>query len=649
MRCFGGGDAHRVACPSSGGASAALLTRPLPLFVEVNPSVPAPNVPVVAAMLRRSVGWVIVVVVGALAFSATELADPDIWWATAAGKFFLEHGAAPPVAFYGEHGCYDAEPLDQVLAWSLFGAVHARFGLWGLFILRAAFAVAIGLVVAFALRRSLGWPYAVASSGLVLAALSFRLSVRSELWTLLLLPLVLALFFHLVERRHTRMRIAAVLAALTALQLAWTTFHGAFPLGPIAALAATAGIVIDRARREAFVRAALGLLALGLGVLLSPDGVAALLAAGIERDIARAGGFAEWAPLLPALVEADTYRDPSYVAFLILFSAWLACLGRRPRQSPFWSRWLVGAPLFLLAFDATRASTYAALSAVAWLPILARPSSGGTSGRRAYFFLALVAALALARLSSSPLMRHGIDVEALVPARLTPSDASRTAKRLGLNGLLFTRLHLGNWFLLENYPRVRVVWTGRRTYTVACMMHLLRARADPAGSFEQARVRFGFDLVLVDHHVEDALFRFLVDGGWHLLHFDARFSLFSETRKTLGSSPALSPPEALAAAVDKEPLSGPGRAAILVQAAQKLAYVGHYEEAIGLFTAAAERAPERVEVRLESARLLVHLGRVQEARAVVGPFSAEPAVQAFLATLPRGDVLDATEGEQAVE
>ncbi len=590
------------------------------------------------ALRGRALGWLLVVVVFAIALSATELADPDIWWATAAGRYFLEHGAAPPIAFYGEHGCYDAEPLDQVLAWSLFGGVHARFGLWGLFVVRAAFAIGVALLLALALRRRLRWPAAVASSGLVLTALSYRLSVRSELWTFLLLPVVLALFLRLVERAGSRARNAALLAVLVVVQLAWTVFHGAFPLGPLIALAASAGLLLDRAPRDALVRAALGVCALGLGVLLSPDGVAALLVAGVEREIARAGGFAEWAPLWPALLRPGSYRNPSYVAFVVLFGAWLLCLARRREHERFWSRWLVAAPLFVLAFDATRASAYASLSAIAWLPLLARPSPAGEGGqrsRRALLLVGLVAALVLARLSSSPLVRQGADLEALVPARLTPRDASLALKRLGLEGLLFARLHLGNWILLENHPRVRVLWTGRRTYTLACMNELLAARNDPAASFERARERFGFNLVLVDNAEEDALFRFLVDAGWPLLHFDLRFSLFMLPPAAGEAAPplTLAPYEELAGAIDKEPLSDAGRATVLVRAAQKLAYVGHYDAALALFAAAKVRAPASSWVRFELAKLLAHLGRSAEARAAVSGFAEEPAIKAFLAAL----------------
>lgn len=573
----------------------------------------------------------------ALAFSATELADPDIWWATAAGRYFLEHGIAPPVAFYGEHGCYDAEPLDQVLAWSLFGGVHARFGLWGLFVVRALFTIAIALVTALALRRSFRWPVAVAGSGLILAVLSFRLSVRSELWTLLLLPVVLLLFQRLLEGGLSRARTAALLGALVVVECAWATFHGAFPVGPLAAGAAFAGLLLDRAPRDALGRATLGLIALGLGIVLSPDGIAALLVAGVERDIARAGAFAEWAPLLPALLKGETYRNPSYVAFVVLFLAWLACLARR-RQPLFWSRWLVAAPLFVLAFDATRASPYAALSAVVWLSLWAHAAERRLAGRVPYYLLALVAALALARLSTSPLVRQGPQLEALVPARLTPRDAASAAKRLGLEGLLFTRLHLGNWFLLENVdespPPIRVLWTGRRTYTLACMEQMLAARRDPAGAFEAARARFGFDLVLTDNPAEDPLFRYLVDRGWRLAHFDVRYSLFLAPARDPVSTLSLAPPDVLAGSVDGELLSPLARAGLLLQAAQKLAYLGRHDDALVLFATAAERAPASAAVRLEGAKLLAHLGRIQEARAILRPFAGEPAVRAFLDGLP---------------
>jgi len=164
----------------------------------------------------------------AIAASATPIRNYDYWWHLATGRYILEHRAVPrvdPFSFTaGGAAWLDHEWLFQVLLY----LGHTSLGPAALCLMKVGAVLLLGRMMAGHLRRE-GYGPAGAAVLLLPAFLgaSFRLDVRPEMATLVLAPLAL----HCVLRARETGR-AAPLAAVPLLVALGANLHPGILLVP---------------------------------------------------------------------------------------------------------------------------------------------------------------------------------------------------------------------------------------------------------------------------------------------------------------------------------------------------------------------------------------------------------------------------------
>jgi tetratricopeptide (TPR) repeat protein len=218
-------------------------------------------------------------VVTAFLLGCYEMADSDVWWHLAGGRWILEHRQVPgldPFTF----GSADRLWVD--VHWSfevLLAGAYRLGGVAGL-VLTAATGGALAVLAAVTARRS-GWPAAVSVLCWLpaLVLVSWRFDPRPEIFSLLYLSLFLAVLWR-VERRP------ALVWLLPGLEVLWANTQGLFVLGPVvvALFVATRGarLLWDRRRgrlawgpeaRRWWTHVGSAALAVGAAVFVNPYGL----------------------------------------------------------------------------------------------------------------------------------------------------------------------------------------------------------------------------------------------------------------------------------------------------------------------------------------------------------------------------------------
>ena len=226
----------------------------------------------------------------------------DVWWALAAGRYILEHGAVPRVDVfsytYSGAPWVNGEWLSQVL----FYAIYRWGGGVSLAVFKIAMAAAFYAVAAWmAWRRSGSLVCAVAVTASVVGCRTF-FDIKSDLFlfagTLALMAIVDA------YRRGARTTSLVVLPVMFAL---WVNLHFSFVygLGVLGLLAGTEVVkawlrlpgALPGARAWPLVGAAIAAL---LACLVNPYGIHALTYpfAILDRGNAWRAGVTEWLPTL---------------------------------------------------------------------------------------------------------------------------------------------------------------------------------------------------------------------------------------------------------------------------------------------------------------------------------------------------------------
>jgi hypothetical protein len=200
---------------------------------------------------RISLVWLLLPIVGAVAFTLTTTISPnDFWWHAAVGRWIAHHSRIPVTNLYAwsvppsTHYTYQnwlAEWLIfQVLRW---GGISAIF-LWR----SAAVAVTFAILAMVAMRRakrvtndsSADWDsihFASAARAcalalfISLAMIALNLDARPQTFALPFFALTVALLFELPYLQGWRAALAA--AALAAVTVLWANFHGSFFMAPV--------------------------------------------------------------------------------------------------------------------------------------------------------------------------------------------------------------------------------------------------------------------------------------------------------------------------------------------------------------------------------------------------------------------------------
>ncbi len=455
--------------------------------------------------------------------ATTDLQDPDIWWNVAAGENLVRYGVLPPIERWGEHGCLKYFPYELRVFHAAVGVAweHGRY--LGIYLLKCACVLAMAAIHVLALRRALPLSGALGGAALILLATAYRTTVRGETFAHVLFPLAL-LAFDRVASSRTLPQTAAWCAALLGVHITWSWSHGSFPVAFAFPLAGWVGAVMDRAGRARLARITAGAATLGVTVLIHPYGLTPFAAAIEDRAIAKTLGFKEWTPTIEALFEG--WREPSLMALVILLALLvLAIVSARQAPDRAW-RSLVGLGFFVVGLGDIRNLPIFAASGVIWLPMLSHIDARRWRAVQALGAAGVIVTVVALAPASPWVSGRVASTRELVPTKMAPFHALDTARALGVEGRIFARITVSNWILLHENPRLRVIWSGRTTYTPECGLALARARSGDAEAFAAAHARYAFDAVLVEHVVEPDLFDMLAAQGWHLASFDLRFALF---------------------------------------------------------------------------------------------------------------------------
>ncbi len=379
------------------------------------------------------------------------LHDPDTYLHIAAGRWMLAHAALPSADPFSHSLASAPWVAGEWLGEVVLAAIYAASG-WGgeVVVTAACFALTIGLLTGFLLRRMPPLPAAIAALAGAMLVLPHLLA-RPHV---LALPLLVAWCGALLAARDDSR--PPPWAALP-LMVLWANIHGSFMFGlALAGFAAAEAVLYpspgqsrgQEARRWAgFVAAA------ALAALITPNGLAGVLQPlRLIAMPALQSGFVEWRP-------ADLVDFPA-LGLWLLGAAALAVLCRRRLAA---SRLVLLLGLAHMALAHVRHADLLGLIAPLALagalgPALAAamaPAAGSRLLRGAAALarparlpaIALVLTLAVA--ASLPVLRHP-------PPRsgdaVTPDAALAAARRLGLSGPVFNSEAFGGYLIFSGVP-----------------------------------------------------------------------------------------------------------------------------------------------------------------------------------------------------
>lgn len=536
------------------------------------------------------------VVLVALFVAWKPVSDPDTWWHVAAGEWMRTHGGgdAPPLGFFGAHGCDDATPMDYRLGFPVFGWLWSIGGPAAL----VAFCILVTLALSIAMWRvvlpALGPAQAAVWGAATAIVVGTRMAARTEAFSYLLLLALFAILPLIQSPQSSRRRLVVGCALIAALFLAWPELHSGVVFGVVALGAALVEGAVGRRTPWPQAVAALGVAV--AAILLSSHGMALLAGAPLERSIAREVlAVAEWtSPITQALRGRS---DPTLTIGLVLAVAFgVAAFGPAlPRLRGV----VVGSAFLALALEASRNIAVFGLSGICWLPRLATLKPRVRGG------LAVAAALAAASTLVAIGMARGVAFDvgerALLSDEQAPLSASRFAEHAGLQGRVFGGFSNLNYLMVAN-PELSPIWTGRRTFERGCGEMLIGAEVSPERFYKQADDRWSFDHVLVRVPAEETLFRWLVEHDWQLVFLGSRDAWF--VRPEAEAPPrriAMTPEELLAG--ERQSLPRKHRATLLLRGCQRLAFAGMLQEALGLCVSATQEDPDDPALQQELARL----------------------------------------------
>jgi tetratricopeptide (TPR) repeat protein len=600
------------------------------------------------SQLRHS-GWVVAAV--AFVVALKRIADTDVWWHLAAGRWMWEHHAVvtvDPFALTGPGAPWVSLTWGYELlcygAWSLGGAA-------GVGVLHAAAAAGaavfawklLGLLLegASPLQRA-------ASEGLWLGSLLLvdpRWKNRPEVFTHLC---GMALIWALAEFRATRISGRALVAFIAVAQVFWANTHGAFLLGPLIVGAYAAASLLEKrsssdSRGMLFWAAGAALLAcfaqprgwtgveaaLGLGRALSDPTLRGWIVEAMSPFAGAWGfdttAFCLFAVLAPLATFVRRRRDSLAPFAISLLLAALAASARR------------NAALFTLwtaPFVAEAVGAWLAAGPLApWLEPLPAAAARASSGVAA----ALVALLAMTGVHRGPHAEFGTGVDALI----APVEAAEFLARLPTPPRAFAGEETAD-YLMFAVPGYRS-YVDTRHAEVQTREQRARYReilANPPLLSDEAR-KLDLDTLILRHTTleEWPLFGEIArNPRWRLAHLDPDVAVF---RRSDGNSEdsgdavnvALARARAglgAAAAQDKH------RSLLLIGDA--LLQMGHTEEASRAVSAALALDPAAPDGQAAECRLkfwvFAHAPRKGDVPASAG--LAETAWQACVQALSLG-------------
>jgi len=433
-------------------------------------------------------------VVFGLACGAFEITNTSIGWHLASGRWMIEHRQVldHDVFSFTSGGVewVDHEWLFQILAAALFDLGGAPL----LVIMRMLIVAALMLLlVRIGTSSGLDPPLALVLAALCVLAARPRFFLRPELFTLLLLPLVMWLF---AQRRHQRWWPLSLVAVMAL----GANLHGAILVAPILISVWFAGEVLDQLIRRRIDRSALfsgviGVAAAFLAPLLNPHGWLIWTVPFRLAEMVRQPHIPnpEW--IAPGPADA-----PALFLALALAAVVLVVGGRAPQQ------WLTTGATAALALKHIRniglffvLLPQSVAPALARWPIFAADATTSSTRRktRLALCLTLVAALALAAVAR-PWPRAGFTFA----ERWYPDRAWQFLTDQGLlEGRLYNDVRFGGWLILRGSPERQVFLDDRNEIHEPLLEEIweIFGRSD-VGAWEGLLERWQIDTVLLRYH-----------------------------------------------------------------------------------------------------------------------------------------------------
>lgn len=254
---------------------------------------------------------------GALRATQPVLGGPDPFWHWDLGRRILESGLVreDPYSFLTE-----GQPwiLNQWATEALIGVVDRFFGLPGVAVLGSVVVLAVYAVVGWHMWRRSPSLLTVGLLGLVYMAGMSNLSLRGNLFTYLLLPLMLAEL-----RRDGGPRLLVVVG----LMVAWTNLHAGFLFGPLLAIVDGLGrvAVAPPSDRRTTARRRVTVLVVALAATVVTPYGPSLLVQVLDLSAGGVGsGITEWA--------APTLTAPTVLPYTALMGLSLVAVATANRR-----------------------------------------------------------------------------------------------------------------------------------------------------------------------------------------------------------------------------------------------------------------------------------------------------------------------------
>lgn len=398
----------------------------------------------------------VVLLLGLLAMTARNAADPDLWWHLRTGEWILETGTIPHTDSFSFTRAGSPWVSHEWLSEVVFYGIFEHGGMGALIILAAVVTTAGFVLLYLRCRAKPSSAAATVALGALAAAPAW--GVRPQMFTFALASLML----WLVERGEKR---PLCLLWIPPLFLIWLNLHAGFALGPALLLCIAVGLGWEAASGATPWREVRPHLLRILGVLLVCMALVPLNPSGSQLyryplDVLRSpemrSFIAEWHP--------PDFHELRYLTVLALCLALLAAFAL-PRSRP---KGRVVVPLgltFLAAFDAVRHIPIFVLLAV---PVIAsafavEPRSLGRLSRvepglrRAFrgAILVLMAGFAMVRWDS--LLRS----QATLEGQAFPLRAAAYLRSRSLPPRMFAHYDWGGYVIWRLYPEYRVFVDGR--------------------------------------------------------------------------------------------------------------------------------------------------------------------------------------------
>lgn len=490
---------------------------------------------ITSRLLGFIVGLLLVAHLALLGFF--EITSLDTWFHLKEGELYVTTHSLPaqdPFAF-------TTQGREWVkyswLADVLFYVTYAAAGFPGLILLRLAILFLLCYVL-YRLLRGCGLPPLAAVLLVFVASLSlrFRLFIRPELLSFLLLLTVMAILLRLREARPW------VAYGLVPVQIAWINVHGSYVFGiglPVLVLLANLmpwacalpgwnSLRLDRTRMRHLAAA---VACLPLASLLNPQGVSMLLFPFRQSRMIRLTQFPEWMGVwkLPGI--DPVWWEPVIILGIVLlaFAAVALMLWDRERRfDPV--GWGIILSMGIYAIFRNRAIPYFVLAV---LPLLAlalvrvaghlSDAATGWSAKR----LERVGIVACLVVLSASIVDQAFLTKRFPPGlgvapHFFPEDAATFMERNRLDGRVFNSYQFGGYLMWRRWPANQVFIDGRYDailFDESILEAYGQALHSPA-VLDRLATAYGIEILVLDAASDSRMSHIDANPGWARVYWD---------------------------------------------------------------------------------------------------------------------------------